>query len=53
MTGLSHSNGFEISGLLGLPTLQRLTIKIDYRDNLLKLSYDPKKDIIRFRPGDN
>ena len=48
ITGISHNNGFETSGLLGLPTLQRLTIQIDYRDNLLKLSYDPKHDIIRF-----
>ncbi len=48
MTSLSHNAGFEISGLLGLPTLQRLTIRIDYRDNLLKLTYDPKHDVIRF-----
>ena len=48
ITGISHNNGFEASGLLGLPTLQRLTIQIDYRDNLLKLSYDPKHDVIRF-----
>lgn len=48
LTSLSHSNGFETSGLLGLPTLQRLTIRIDYRDNLLKLTYDPKHDFIHF-----
>lgn len=48
ITNISHNNGFETSGLLGLPTLQRLTIQIDYRDNLLKLTYDPKHDTIRF-----
>ncbi len=47
-THLSHNAGFEISGLLGLPTLQRLIIKIDYRDNLLKLIYDPNHDVVRF-----
>ncbi len=48
ITNISHSNGFETSGLLGLPTLQRLTIQIDYRDNLVKLNYDPKHDFLRF-----
>ncbi|MDE1161396.1 MAG: retroviral-like aspartic protease family protein [Acidobacteriaceae bacterium] len=43
-TSLSHSNGFETSGLFGLPTLQRLSISIDYRDNLVRLKYDPKRD---------
>ena len=48
LTNISHNSGFETSGFLGLPTLQRLMIQIDYRDNLLKLSYDPKRDIKRF-----
>lgn len=48
MSNLSHDLGFAISGLLGLPTLQRLTIKIDYRDNLLQLTYDPSHDVVRF-----
>ncbi len=48
VTNISHNLGFEIGGLFGLPTLQRLTIQIDYRDNLLKLSYDPKHDQLRF-----
>ena len=48
LTSISHNNGFETSGLLGLPTLQRLTLRIDYRDNLLQLSYDRKHDVIRF-----
>ncbi|MDE1155456.1 MAG: aspartyl protease family protein [Acidobacteriaceae bacterium] len=47
-THLSHSNGFETSGLLGLPTLQRLKIQIDYRDNLIKLTYDPNHDTMKF-----
>ena len=48
ITNISHGNGFETSGLFGLPTLQRLTIQIDYRDNLLKLTYDPAHDKQRF-----
>lgn len=48
ITGISHNMGFETSGFLGLPTLQRLTIHIDYRDNLVKIDYDPKHDIQRF-----
>jgi predicted aspartyl protease len=49
MTKISHDTGFEVSGLVGLPTLSLLSITIDYRDNLLKLSYDPKKSVERFR----
>ncbi|MFC6644822.1 aspartyl protease family protein [Granulicella cerasi] len=45
---LSHNIGFETDGLFGLPTLQRLTITIDYRDNMVKLNYDPNHDIVRF-----
>ena len=48
LTKISHSTGFETSGLFGLPTLQRLTIQIDYRDNLVKLTYDPGHDRQRF-----
>lgn len=48
LTKLSHNTGMEVSGLFGLSTLQRLTIQIDYRDNLLKLSYDPRRDILHF-----
>lgn len=44
MTNISHSLGFETAGLLGLPTLQRLTLSIDYRDNLVKLKYDSNHD---------
>ena len=47
-TSLSHNSGFEIGGLLGLTTLQRLTLTIDYRDDLMKLSYDINSDRQRF-----
>ncbi len=42
-TKLSHDTGVEISGLLGAPILFRLTVHIDYRDNLIKFDYDPNK----------
>jgi hypothetical protein len=35
--------GMEISGLLGLKTLSRMTIHIDYRDGLMKFDYDPTR----------
>lgn len=40
---LSHSAGVEISGLIGFPTLRELVIAIDYRDNLVKVVYNPNK----------
>ena len=42
-TKLSHNTGVEISGLLGAPILFRLTVHIDYRDNLIKFDYDRSK----------
>jgi predicted aspartyl protease len=48
LTNISHNTGVEVSGFVGLPTLSRLTISIDYRDNLMQLKYDPKHDIQRF-----
>jgi len=48
MTSISHDEGTEVSGLVGLPTLSRLTITVDYRDNLIQLKYDPKHDVQRF-----
>jgi hypothetical protein len=48
LTNISHDSGVEVSGFVGLPTLSRLTITIDYRDNLINLKYDPKNDHIRF-----
>jgi predicted aspartyl protease len=35
--------GAEISGFIGAETLQQLTVQIDYRDNLVHFSYDPKR----------
>jgi len=39
----SKDTGMEISGLIGDATLRGLTIRIDYRDGLVKLDYDPKR----------
>jgi len=44
----SHDEGVEISGLAGLPTLSRLTISVDYRDNLMLMKYDPNHDPIKY-----
>jgi hypothetical protein len=43
-SNLSHDTGVEISGFLGDPVLLHLAVHIDYRDNLIKFDYDPKKD---------
>ncbi len=40
-TRLSHQTGVEVSGFLGAPILFRLTLHIDYRDNLIQFDYDP------------
>jgi tetratricopeptide (TPR) repeat protein len=39
---LSAGSGVEISGLIGFQTLRELEISIDYRDNLVKVVYDPR-----------
>jgi tetratricopeptide repeat protein/aspartyl protease len=39
----TKDTGMEISGLIGDATLRGLTIRIDYRDGLVKLDYDPKR----------
>jgi hypothetical protein len=41
---LSKDEGIELSGFLGAPLLNRLVLQIDYRDNLVNLNYDEKKD---------
>jgi predicted aspartyl protease len=43
-SSLSKDDGIELSGLLGAPVLDRLVLQIDYRDNLVNLNYDEKKD---------
>ena len=42
-SNLGRSSGTEISGLIGAPTLHQLTFSIDYRDNLVHFTYDPKR----------
>ena len=42
-TSSSESTGAEISGLLGFAMLWLLEIKIDYRDGLVDLIYEPTR----------
>lgn len=35
--------GIEISGFIGVPTLHQLTFSVDYRDNLIHFTFDPKR----------
>ena len=42
-TRMGKDAGIEISGFLGAPTLHQLTMSIDYRDNLIHFTYDPKR----------
>ena len=42
-TSISESAGTEVSGILGFAMLWLLEIKIDYRDGLVDLSYDPSR----------
>lgn len=39
----SHNHGEQITGFLGAPLLDMFTIHLDYRDNLIKFDYDPKR----------
>jgi len=41
-TNVSDNAGVEISGFIGFPTLRDVTLSLDYRDNLIHVSYDPK-----------
>ena len=43
LSDLSHGIGTEVSGLLGFAMLQMLDIKLDYRDGLVNLTFDPKR----------
>jgi tetratricopeptide (TPR) repeat protein len=43
LTKFSHSDGVEVSGFIGAPLLFQLVVHIDYRDNLVKFEYTPKK----------
>ncbi len=42
-SALGKSTGTNIVGLIGAPTLHQLTMQIDYRDDLMNFSYDPKR----------
>lgn len=39
----TDDSGMEIFGLIGLKTISRTTIHIDYRDGLVKFDYDPAR----------
>jgi tetratricopeptide (TPR) repeat protein len=43
LSKISRQTGTEISGLLGFTMLQMLDLKIDYRDGLVSLTFDPNK----------
>jgi tetratricopeptide (TPR) repeat protein len=44
MTGWSQDHGIQITGFLGgRPMLDQFTLHLDYRDDLLKLDFDPKR----------
>jgi len=43
MTPVSNSVGTQVSGTLGFSTLYLLDLKIDYRDGLVDLSWDPNR----------
>lgn len=39
---MSNASGIELSGFLGAQTLRQLVVTIDYRDNLVHFTFDPK-----------
>lgn len=43
MPRISRNTGLEVAGLIGITTLGQMTVKIDYRDGLVKFDYDPKR----------
>ena len=47
---LGKNTGVEIAGFLGTPILHQLTVQIDYRDDLVHFTYDPKR-LRRCAPG--
>ena len=46
---LSKSLSMEISGFIGYTALNQMTINIDYRDGLMKFSYDPNRRLQTLR----
>ena len=45
MTTWSHNHGLELTGMLGSPLLNDFTVHLDYRDNLMRLDFDPKRQV--------
>ena len=43
LSDISDSAGTEVSGILGFAMLYLIDIKIDYRDGLVDMSFDPKR----------
>ena len=43
LSDISAKTGTEVSGLLGFVMLQMLDVKIDYRDGLVQMTFDPKR----------
>lgn len=43
MTKISNDTGTEVSGVYGFAVLHMLEMKIDYRDGLVDLKFDPKR----------
>jgi hypothetical protein len=43
LSKVSRQTGTELSGFLGFAMLRLLEIKLDYRDGLVGLDYDPKR----------
>ena len=41
MSSFSRGAGVELAGFIGYPLLRELVIQIDYRDNLVHLTYTP------------
>jgi hypothetical protein len=39
----SQNHGIELTGTLGKPMLDQFTIHLDFRDDLMRLDYDPKR----------
>ena len=43
LSTLSRHPGTELSGFLGFAMLRQLELKLEYRDGLVDLEYDPKR----------
>jgi len=43
LSDISNSEGTEISGILGFAMLYLIDIRIDYRDGLVDMAFDPKR----------